>query len=57
MLVIIAALCKEADIDYSQRGIASAIQHLTESIGSPITDDTIRSVLKQINEAVDIRSK
>lgn len=57
MLVIIAALCKEANIDYSQRGIASAIQHLTENIGSPITDDTIRSVLKQINEAVDIRSK
>jgi len=57
MLVIIAALCKETGIDYSQRGVASAIQNLTENIGSPITDDTIRNVLKQINEAVDIRSK
>lgn len=57
LLVIIAALCKEANIDYSQRGVASAIQNLTENIGSPITDDTIRSVLKQINEAVDVRSK
>lgn len=57
MLVIIAALCKEVNIDYNQRGVASAIQLLTENIGSPITDDTIRSVLKQITEAVDIRSK
>lgn len=57
LLVIIAALCNEADIDYSQRGVATAIQHLTENIGSPVTDDTIRTVLKQINEAVDIRSK
>jgi len=57
LLVIIAALCKEADIDYSQRGVANAIQLLTENIGSPITDDTIRNVLKQINEAVDVRSK
>ena len=57
MLVIIAALCKEANIDYSQRGVANTIQYLTENIGSPVTDDTIRSVLKQINEAVDVRSK
>jgi len=57
LLVIIASLCKEADIDYSQRGVASVIQHLTEKLGSPVTDDTIRSVLKQINEAVETRSK
>jgi len=57
LLVIIAALCKETNIDYNQRGVAGAIQHLTEIIGSPITDDTIRSVLKQIGEAVDARSK
>jgi len=57
MLVIIAALCKEADIDYAKRGVAGVIQLLTENIGSPITDDTIRSILKQISEAVDIRSK
>lgn len=57
LLVIIAALCKEIGIDYTQRGVASAIQLLTENIGSPITDDTIRNILKQINEAVDVRSK
>ena len=57
LLVIIAALCKETGIDHTQRGVACAIQNLTENIGSPITDDTIRNVLKQINEAVDIRSK
>jgi len=57
LLVIIASLCKELDIDYNQRGIARSIQHLTEKLGSPVTDDTIRNVLKQINEAVDVRSK
>lgn len=57
MLVIIAALCKGASIDYTKKGIASAIELLTESIGAPITDDTIRNVLKQISEAVDSRSK
>ncbi len=57
LLVIIASLCKEANIDYNQRGVAGAIQRLTEQLGSPVTDDTIRSVLKQINEAVENRSK
>lgn len=57
LLIIIAALCKEAKIDYKQRGIANAIQHLTESIGAPVTDDTIRSVLNQIEQALDSRSK
>lgn len=57
LLVIIASLCKEVNIDYNQRGVAGAIQRLTEELGSPITDDTIRSVLKQISEAVENRSK
>jgi len=57
LLVMIASLCKAVDIDYTQRGVATAIQLLTENIGAPITDDTIRNVLKQINEAMDVRSK
>jgi hypothetical protein len=57
LLVIIAALCNEAGIDYQQRGIASAIQCLTETIGAPISDDTIRKVLNQIDNALESRSK
>lgn len=57
LLIIIAALCKELKIDYTQRGITTAIQHLTEKIGASISDDTIRGVIKQIETAVDARSK
>lgn len=57
LLIMIAALCKEAEIDYEQRGISSAIQHLTEKIGAPLSDDTIRKVVKQLHGALDTRSK
>lgn len=55
-LVLFAALCKEAQIDYKQRGISTAIQHLTESMGAPISDDTIRNILNKIDIAVESRS-
>ena len=57
MLVIIAALCNEANIDYSQRGISSSIQKMTDLIGASLNEDTIRNILKQINEAIEVRSK
>ena len=57
LLVVIAALCKEAKIDFTQRGVASAIEMLTEQIGAPISDDTIRKILKQIPKAVESREK
>jgi|GEM_PF-1331791 len=50
MLTLIAALCEEANFDYKQRGIAAALAASTEKLGKPLTDDTIRNILKQVKE-------
>ena len=57
LLVLIGALCKEADIDPNERGVATSLVAMTENLGSPLTDDTIRKILNQIDNAVDLRSK
>ncbi len=57
LLIIIGALCNDANIDYNQRGIAVSIEKMTEILGAPVTDDTIRNILKQIDDAVSLRSK
>jgi hypothetical protein len=57
LLVLLAALCKQANIDFNKPGIATAIARMTENIGAPITDDTIRNIIKQMNEALETRSK
>jgi hypothetical protein len=55
-LVLIATLCRQANIDPSMRGISSAIAAMTEEFGAPVSDDTIRNILKQIPDAVEARS-
>ncbi len=57
LLILIAALCKEAKIDPNARGITPAIQKLTEQLGAPVGDDTIKKVLGQLQGAIDSRSK
>jgi hypothetical protein len=57
LLILIAALCREAKVDYKQRGISAAIQKMTEEIGAPVSDDTINRVLKQIDSALESRSR
>lgn len=57
LLVLIAALCKQANFDYSQRGISKAIEAATEELGARIGDDTIRKILKEIPEALESRQK
>jgi hypothetical protein len=57
LLVLIAALCKQAKIDYKERGISGAIVKATEEVGAPVTDDTIRKILNQISDALESRSK
>ncbi|WNC69084.1 hypothetical protein RI845_02760 [Thalassotalea nanhaiensis] len=57
LLVLLGAVCKNADIDPSQRGIATSLVALTELIGAPLTDDTIRKILNQIEPAIESRSK
>jgi hypothetical protein len=50
MFTLIAALAKEANFDLQQRGIASALAASTETLGKPLSDDTIRTILKQVND-------
>lgn len=57
LLTIIAALCDYSDIKYLERGAASQIFKLTEEIGAPVSDDTVRKVLQKIPDAVESRQK
>ncbi|MEN0038408.1 MAG: hypothetical protein AAGC78_15130 [Cellvibrio sp.] len=50
MLTVIAALCDEAKFDYRQRGIAGALAASTEKLGKPLSDDTIRGIIKQVKD-------
>ncbi|QDF65971.1 hypothetical protein FJQ87_04130 [Shewanella sp. SNU WT4] len=57
LLVLIAALCNEANVDWNQRGISTSLTVMTDHIGASLTDDTIRKILKQIPSAIESRSK
>jgi hypothetical protein len=57
LLVLLGAVCKNSDIDPSQRGIATSLVAMTELISAPLTDDTIRKILNQIEPAIESRSK
>jgi hypothetical protein len=57
LLVLIAALCKEANVDWCQRGVTTSLVAMTDLIGAPLTDDTILKILKQIPPAIESRSK
>lgn len=48
-LAFILLLLNHLDIDPSVRGVTTSIVHATETIGVPISDDTIRTILKTIN--------
>ncbi len=57
LLVLIGALCKEVDIDPNKRGVTASLVAMTEVLGAPLSDDTVRKVLSQIENAIDSRSK
>lgn len=57
LLTIIAALCSKAKIDYHDHGVAIRISKLTEEIGAVVSDDTIRQIIKEVDDAVQTRSK
>lgn len=57
LLVIIAALCSKANIDWRERGAAGRIARLTETNGTELSDDTVRRALKRLEEALDLRAK
>lgn len=57
LLTIIAALCNQAGINYKDRGAAKRISELTEEIGAVVTDETIRKIISEIDDAVEFRMK
>ena len=57
LLTIIAAFCKYESLDPKERGLAAKIAQMTQDLGAPVTDDTIRAVLAQIPDAVESRMK
>ena len=57
LLVLIGAMCENVGIDPKQRGVAASLVKMTEISGTPLTDDTIRKILKQIEGAATARSK
>lgn len=57
LLTIIATLCDYSDIKYQERGAAGQIAKLTEEIGAPVSDDTIRNVFAKISDALESRKK
>lgn len=57
LLTIIAGLCDYSAIVPAERGAASQIAKMTEEVGAPVTDDTIRKVLARIPDALESRKK
>lgn len=57
LLTIIAAFCKYESWDVPRRRTATEIAQLTDDLGAPVTDDTIRKILAQIPQAVESRMK
>ncbi len=57
LLTVIAALCKEAGIDYQERGTAKRISIAVSELGAAVGEDTIRGYLSAIPDAVESRSK
>ena len=57
LLVLIGALCQKGGIETGRRGAAQRIRELTEQIGTPVDDETIRKVLADIPDALESRSR
>lgn len=57
LLTVVAALCKKSAIDPASRGAATAIAAATADIGVPVSDDSIRTLLGEIPDAIESRSR
>lgn len=49
-LTLINALLKNRDFDPSSRGLTSSLAMMTEESGAPLSENTIRKILREINE-------
>jgi hypothetical protein len=57
LLTIIAALCDYSAIKVGDRGAAAQLARLTDEIGAPVSDDTVRRWLKAIPDVLASRTK
>lgn len=57
LLTLIAALCSDSKIDIETRGAAQRIKKMTEQIGAPVNDETIRKILMDIPDALETRMR
>ncbi len=57
LLTIIAALCKKSGIDPKSRGASKQVSDLTEKMGAPVSDDTVRRAFDKIPDALESRMK
>ncbi|WP_260259657.1 hypothetical protein [Vibrio intestinalis] len=57
LLTLIGALCNQLDINPTTRGVTTSIQAMTELVGAPLSDDSIRNILSQVPTALEKRQK
>ena len=48
LFVLIASLCKHAGLDYEKRETVVTLNHMTQSNGTPLPNETISQILSQI---------
>ncbi|KQB09809.1 hypothetical protein [Vibrio metoecus] len=52
-LVVIAALCKQQGIDPKTRGVCSSIELMVQQLGANLSQDTIKSILDEVADAIE----
>lgn len=57
LLTLIGALCEAAGLDVKKRGVAQRLMKMTEQVGAPVDDETIRKIIADIPEALESRSR
>jgi hypothetical protein len=57
LLIIIAALCREAKIGLDQRGATKRVVLATENLGAAISEETVRRHLNNVKNALEARMK
>ena len=57
LLTIIAAFCKYESLDPAGRGTATEIARMTQDLGAAVSNETIRKFLKDIPDALEVRTK
>ncbi|EGR3920097.1 hypothetical protein NM092_003235 [Vibrio cholerae] len=53
LLTIIGALCNQVNINPKTRGVASSVEKMVEQIGVKLSNEAIRNVLMQVDDAIE----